>query len=106
MITFQDNQRAAEESFDSILNKICQSEADHQQQIHQSFRIYASDKTKQCWNFESQQSSFLDGIEAELRAVKQALNSTVVSVTNNFTTIGATLTKVEVDTTRMSVLLE
>jgi hypothetical protein len=52
------------------------------------------------------QSSFPDGIEAKLRAVKQALNSTVVSVTNNFMTISATLTKVEEDTTRMSVLLE
>jgi hypothetical protein len=52
------------------------------------------------------QSSFLDGIEAKLRAVKQALNSTVISVTNNFMTISATLTKVEEDTTRMIVLLE
>ncbi len=96
----------AEESFNSILNEIFQSETDHQQQLCQSFRIYTSDKTKQRWDFESQQFSFLDGIEAKLRAVKQALNSTVVSITNNFVTIGATLTKVEGDTARMSVLLE
>ncbi len=96
----------AEESFNSILNEICQSKTDHQQQLCQSFHIYTSDKTKQRWDFESQQSSFLDGIKAKLRAVKQALNSTVISVTNNFTTIGATLTKVEGDTARMSVLLE
>ncbi len=30
MRTFQDDQHAAEESFDSILDKICQSKVDHQ----------------------------------------------------------------------------
>jgi hypothetical protein len=106
MRTFQDDQHAAEESFDSILDKICQSKVDHQRWLCQSFRIYTSDKTKQRQDFEYQQSSFLDGIKAKLRAVEQALNSTVASVTINFTMIGATLTKVEADTTRMSVLLE
>jgi hypothetical protein len=62
----QDAQHAAEDSFDSILMEICQSMADHQQQLHQSFSISASDKTKQRRAFETRQSSFLDDIEAKL----------------------------------------
>ena len=68
--------------------------------------MYTSNETKQRWDFEIQQSSYLDGIDAKLRAVEQTLNRTVVSFATNFTTLNGTLNKVEADTTWMSELLE
>jgi hypothetical protein len=106
MRPYWDAQRAAEESFDSIIEEICQSEVDHQCQLHQSFRMYTSNETKQHRDVETQQSSYLNSIDAKLRAVEQMLNRTVVSFATNFMTLDATLNKVEADTTRMSGLLE
>jgi hypothetical protein len=100
--TYQDIQCAVKENLDSLIANTHWSEMAHQQRLCQNFRSYMSNAKKERHNFKSHQSSFLDGINAKLQAVEQAVKWTVVSFGTNFVVINATLTKVEENTTRMS----
>jgi hypothetical protein len=104
--TYWDVQRVVTENLNSLIANIHQSERAHQQPIRQNFRSYMSHAKKEHQDFEFHHSSFLDGIDAKLQAVRQAVKRTVVSFGTNFAVIDATLSKVEENTTQMSGLLE
>jgi hypothetical protein len=103
---YQDVQRVVTENLDLLIANIHQSEGAHQQRLHQHLSSYMSNAKKERQDFESHHSSFLDGIDAKLRAVEQAVKQMVVSFGTNFAVINATSSKVEENTTRMSGLLE
>jgi hypothetical protein len=106
VLTYQDIQRAVNETFKLIIADIRQSKIDHERRLTENYRAFTSNATTQHQTFEARHSSFLGDINAEFRAVKQTVGRTVDSFSTNFVAIDATLTKVEASTTRMSGLLE
>jgi hypothetical protein len=62
VLTYQDIQRAVNETFKLIIKDIRQNKIDHRRRLTKNFHAYTSDNTTQHWNFEAHHSSFFKGI--------------------------------------------